>query len=266
MAALIAVSIGNTRTRVGVFVDGQLEPARALPNTDIAAIVEAVRAGGDAPIVMASVNDRVAAEIEAAAERQSGGGAKGEVARFGRDLAIPIQNSLEDDSTVGQDRLLNALGAFSRARQACVIVDCGTAMTVDFVDGEGVFQGGAIGPGVNMMLRALHEQTAALPQVQFEPSPAVHSEADAGAAFGKDTRRAMLLGVQAAAQGMVRVLVERYATAYGGYPQVVATGGDARALFEGLGGDELVEHIVPDLTLLGIEAAVRTLEEEGLES
>ncbi len=227
----------------------------AMENGDPGAIGKAI-AGlhSDAPIVMASVNDPVAAQVEGAVGR--------EVARFGRDLTIPIVNTLDDDSTVGQDRLLNALGAWSRAKQAIVIVDCGTAMTLDFVDGEGVFQGGAIGPGLNMMLRALHERTAALPEVAYEPSPGVASEADAGVAFGKDTRRAMLLGVQAAAQGMVRVLVERYATAYGGYPQVVATGGDARALFEGPGADELVEHIVPDLTLLGIEAAVKRIAEE----
>ena len=262
MASLIAVSVGNTRTRIGLFADaGIIEPAKALPNTDLAAITAAIREGAEAPVVMASVNEPVAAAIEAQYAK-AGLGEAGQIARFGRDIEIPIANALDDDSTVGQDRLLNALGAFSRASQAIVVVDCGTAMTVDFVDGQGAFQGGAIGPGLNMMLRALHEQTAALPQLAFEASPAVHSEAEANFAFGKDTRRAMLLGVQSAAQGMVRVLVERYATAYGGYPQVVATGGDARALFEGPGGDEVVEHIVPDLTLLGIEAAVKRIAEE----
>jgi type III pantothenate kinase len=255
MSALIAVSVGNTRTRMGLFVDGQIEPAVPLENGDVGAIAGAILGlHADAPVVMASVNDAVAGEIERRVAQ-----ARGEVARFGRDLSIPIRNTLDDDSTVGQDRLLNALGAWSKARQAIVVVDCGTAMTVDFVDGEGIFQGGAIGPGLNMMLRALHDQTAALPAVTFEASPVVQGEADAGVAFGKDTRRAMLLGVQSAAQGMMRVLVERYATAYGGYPQVVATGGDARTLFE---NDDLVEHIVPDLTLLGIEAAVRLLAEE----
>ncbi len=259
MAALIAVSVGNTRTRVGVFVEGQLDPAVALVNTDVAAIAAAIAGGHpDAPIVMASVNDPVASAIELETKKRR----EGEIARFGRDLEIPMVNALADDSTVGQDRLLNALGAFGRAGQACVIVDAGTAITVDFVDGEGVFQGGAIGPGLNLMLRALHEHTAALPEVVFEAVPAVRSEADAEGAFGKDTRGAMLLGVQSAAQGMVRALVERYATAFGGYPQVVATGGDARTLFEGPGGDDFIEHIVPDLTLLGIEAAVKRLAEE----
>jgi pantothenate kinase type III len=51
---------------------------------------------------------------------------------------------------------------------------------------------------------------------------------------------------------MVRVLVERYSEFYGAFPQIIATGGDARALFE---SDDLIENIVPDLTLLGIQSA-----------
>jgi type III pantothenate kinase len=256
MPDLLAVSIGNTRTRIGAFQGGQLEQSGALDNTeDLAA---AIRDFGPVPIVMASVNDPVASRLEQDLLRTA---PRPQVARFGRDLPIPIAKALDDDSTVGQDRLLNALGAYSRATQACVIIDCGTAITVDFVDGQGVFQGGAIAPGLTMMLRALHEHTAALPAITFEPTPAV-ADQPAPHAFGKDTRRAMLLGVQSAAQGLVRILVERYATAYGAYPQIIATGGDARALFEGPAADDIVEHIVPDLTLLGIEAAVRRLAED----
>jgi hypothetical protein len=62
----------------------------------------------------------------------------------------------------------------------------------------------------------------------------------------------MLVGVRGAARGLAHELIDRYAEFYGAYPQIVATGGDARALFE---GDEVIEHIVPDLTLLGIQAA-----------
>ena len=64
----------------------------------------------------------------------------------------------------------------------------------------------------------------------------------------------MLLGVQSAVHGLVRMLSERYAEYYEAYPQIIATGGDARVLFE---NDDLIEHIVPDLTLLGFEASCR---------
>lgn len=247
---LIAISVGNTRARLGLFRDQRLEQSDALAVGGVDAIVSAVLAlpavNKGAPVAIASVNlpaaDRIAAGLAAPVADRGG-----DIYRFGDDLAIPINTTLDDESTVGQDRLLNAIGAFSRAKQACIVVDAGTAITVDFVDGEGTFHGGAIGPGVNMMLRSLHERTSALPAVAFEPTPADRP-------FGKDTAGAMLLGVQSAARGMARILIERYAEFFGAYPQIIATGGDARALFE---NDDLVEHIVPDLTLLGMEAACR---------
>jgi len=248
---LVAVSVGNTRTRLGFFRGPQLEQSDAMANDDPAAVAAAILAlpasATGAPVVIASVNnpaaDRLVQELGPRLRERAGG----DIYRFGEDLPIPIVNALLDDSTVGQDRLLNAIGAFSRAEQACIVIDAGTAITVDFVDGQGVFQGGAIAPGLHMMLRSMHGQTAALPQVAFER---VGPETP----LGKDTRGAMLLGVQAAALGMVRVLIDRYAEFYGAYPQIVATGGDARTLFD---GDDLIENIVPDLTLLGIEAACR---------
>lgn len=248
---LLAVSVGNSRVQIGHFHGQTLESSLAVPADDVDAVCRAVlefEAEELTPVVIASVNPPVSIpliEQLAPAIRQRGGS----LHIFGRDLEIPFQTALEDASTLGQDRLLNALGAWSRAQQACIIVDAGTAVTVDFVDGQGVFQGGAIAPGLNMMLHALHHHTAALPTVRFEPVPDDQP-------FGKDTRRAMLLGAQASVRGMVRYLTERYSDAYGAYPQIIATGGDARTLFE---GDDLVEVIVPNLTLIGIQAACALL-------
>ena len=127
-----------------------------------------------------------------------------------------------------------------------MIVDAGTAITVDFVDGEGTFHGGAIAPGVRMMLRAMHEQTSALPMVE--------SLDELTEAFGRDTPQAMTLGALEFARGGVHRLIERYAGAFGAYPQIIATGGDAARLFR---SDEVIEHVVPDLQLMGIHEACR---------
>jgi type III pantothenate kinase len=97
-----------------------------------------------------------------------------------------------------------------------------------------------------MQLQALHEHTDGLPELRFR----VPDED----AFGRNTAQAMLSGVFHGIRGAVQRLIERYAERYGAYPQVVATGGDAQALFE---TDDLVDNIVPDLTLLGIAAAAR---------
>jgi type III pantothenate kinase len=212
----------------------------------IADLAEAARAIADlaqagTPVVVASVNDAAAATLE-----QVLGDLRVRLYRIGRDLAIDLRHTVDDIKGVGQDRLLCAIGAFQQARQACVVVDAGTAVTVDFIDGEGVFHGGAIAPGASMMLSALHERTAGLPEVEF-------ASLDEGAsAFGRNTRDAMLLGVHGAIVGLVHHLVERYATFYDAYPQIVATGGDAPALFE---NDPIIEHIVPDLQLVGIHTA-----------
>jgi type III pantothenate kinase len=251
---LLAVSIGNTRTRLGVFRGKELDQSSVVDNADPAALVAAVRGvemdRADAPVVFASVNEPAAEGLVGSL----GPAYAGRVHRFGRDLTIPIRRALPDASRTGHDRLLAALAAHARTQQACVVIDAGTAITVDFVDGEGVFHGGAIAPGVRMMLRSMHEHTAALPRVEF---PRTRVE-DAGP-FGQDTASAMILGVRSAAVGMARLLIDRYAEAFGAYPVVVATGGDAPALFE---GDPLIERIVPDLVLLGIHAACERLMDE----
>jgi type III pantothenate kinase len=245
--ALIAVAIGNTRTSFASFQGPRLaSEARTLPNSDpvlVARAIDTLVAGAaESVIVIGTVNPGMADTLESSLSGSSGE----RVYRLGRDLLIPIANALTDDSTVGHDRLLCALGAYTRAEQACVVIDAGTAITVDFVDGEGTFQGGVIAPGLNMMLAAMHEKTAALPKITFTPPDPTLGP------FGKETRHAMLLGTLNAARGLVRTMIEQYAEAFGAYPQIIATGGDAAALFE---GDDLVEHIVPELQLIGIAAA-----------
>ena len=264
--SLVLVSVGNTRTRFASVIaehgsGGRLEPSQVLVNDDAGAIAAAIaeaagKQEGEPTAMIASVNHPAAEQIENALHR-----ADVKVLRFGRDLQIPILHSLDDASTVGQDRLLDALGAFARSTQACIVIDAGTAVTVDFVDGQGTFHGGAIAPGVQMMLRALHEQTAALPLVTISREmlpPQTDSESDdAIPPFGKDTAHAIALGVASAVRGLVHHLIDRYAAFYKAYPRVVATGGDAPLLFE---GDPLVETIVPDLTLVGMLEAVQRLE------
>ncbi len=245
---LLAISVGNTRTQVGVFVDGKLlEQARAA-NAEPAEIESAVRqlwahiSGEEEPaIYIASVNDPVAQAVAEIAERVTGQSA----AWMERDVNIPIGRQLDPEALVGEDRLLSAAGAYEQLKQACVVIDAGTAVTVDFVDGAGTFQGGAILPGARMMLGAMHEKTAQLPQVSF---------ARPDEAIGHNTVEAMRSGVFHGIRGAVRELAEKYAETYQAYPKIIATGGDAAELFEGY---DLVEAIVPELTLLGMAAARR---------
>jgi type III pantothenate kinase len=255
---LLAVAVGNTRTRFGVFHGSELDEPLSLPNADMAALTAAVLKAAEGEhgvsIVISSVNPPAADALHKALDDAG----EQSVYRIGRDIQIPMQHTLDDASTLGQDRLLCAFGAYARAKQACVVVDAGTAVTVDFVDGEGAYHGGVIAPGAQMMLDALHEKTAQLPKMDLRDAGARNPEAGP---FGRNTREAMLLGVIHSIRGLVQYTVERYADFFGAYPQVVATGGDAAALF----GDEvsagIIESIVPDLQLIGILEVCRAVEE-----
>jgi len=247
--ALIAINVGNTRCQIGLVKDGHVDRQERFHNTDLGAIVPQVNAWWQeiastprAAIAMASVSDEHANRITSAIEDQC----SVEVYRVGVDLPVPIGAQLDPETITGVDRLLNAAAAFDTLQQACIVVDAGTALTIDFVDGEGTFQGGAIGPGAQMQLDSLARATANLPELKFR-----RPDADA---FGRSTAEAMLHGVFHGIRGAVQRLAETYAERYGAYPLVIATGGDAPMLFE---GDELIDRIVPGLTLMGIAASAR---------
>jgi type III pantothenate kinase len=241
--SIIAVSVGNTNTAFALCAGANAIDPASLPNADIPAIAAAIDHLAEEhdidTVVLATVNRTVSDQLARAI-----GSSLVDVLQINRDIPIPLQHTLEDAAiaATGQDRLLAAVAAYRIAGQACVVVDAGTAITVDFVDGKGTFQGGAIAPGLRMSLRALHEQTDALPEVAFA-SP------DAAIPFARNTTEAMLHGVFYGARGLVRQLAERYAIAYEAYPVIIATGGDAQTIFE---SEDLIERIVPELTLKGI--------------
>lgn len=252
---IIAISIGNTRTAVSIFessLAGQSRPETTrFDNTDLDAILNHIGAASktlttestDAIVALASVQTDVQDTLVQRLNEER----EIEVYVVERDIPVPVGRCLDPETIVGHDRLLNAAAAFDHLKQACVVIDAGTAVTVDFVDGEGTFHGGAIAPGARMQLAAMHDHADLLPDVTLA--------APDGEAFGHNTSQAMLHGVYYGIRGMVRHLIERYAEAYQAYPAIVATGGDAHLLFD---NDELIEHVVDDLTLRGIELTVRT--------
>lgn len=246
---LLAISIGNTRTRLGAFVEGRLTDTFTLDNgqldQDLDHAVERCYASlGRAPqamVLLASVNPPLTARVSQRVHQVIGRAPR----RVEQDVPIPIGRQLDREALVGEDRLLNAAAAYDVLKQACVVVDAGTAITIDFIDGAGTFHGGAIAPGARMMLDALHQRTAQLPEVE----PAKPLEA-----IGHNTVEAMRSGVFHGLRGMVRELTEQYAHHAGSYPMVVATGGDADLLFHGY---DLVDRVVPDLTLMGLAVCAR---------
>ncbi len=247
--SLIAIDVGNTCTHIGQFVEGRFEQSCRFGSGEVSDIVQQVlkwwKDIADLPqssVVLASVDAEAGKHIALAVEDQL----SIDVYRVEEDLPIPIGRQLDPETITGVDRLLNAAAAYEVVQQACVVIDAGSAVTVDFVDGEGTFHGGAIAPGATMQLQSMAEHTAALPEITF-----CQPDADA---FGRSTTQAMLHGVYHGIRGMIWKLVELYAQRYGAYPLVIATGGDAETLFA---DDELIDRCIPELTLMGIATTVR---------
>ena len=255
---VLAIQVGNSRIKLAVFRGEDPDEVVFIAKDDTAGAVEAatrlyetIGAEVDSSVVIASVNKPVSDALVGALRDQL----SCDIYMVPDDMPAPIGTCLDAGARPGIDRLLNAAAAYAKLKQACIVIDAGTCVTVDFVDGEGVFHGGAIAPGVRMQLKALHEQTAALPAIDFAVPE--------GTAWGSNTREAMLRGVYHGIRGLVWRLIEKYAEQYGGFPLVIATGGDSAALFS---DDELINQIVPDLVLRGVALAAKAALEPEQES
>ena len=161
--------------------------------------------------------------------------------KVGRDIKIPLENLCAQPQNVGDDRLMNAVAAFDRHKTACVVVDAGTAVTVDAVDGQGRFLGGAILPCSKMMAEALYGGTALLPRISLgrPESP-----------IGDDTEPAIRSGVYYGVVGAINELVRRIGEKLGGGSAVVLTGGAGKVFKDDLARVDDYDEL---LTLRGIK-------------
>jgi type III pantothenate kinase len=243
---LLVLNVGNTRLAVGAFVAGELSHVVRVPHAEKERWPDVIRDAwaqiselDDPAVAGASVNPGVMEAIEHVVGQVTGT----KVEWVGRDIDLPSKVLTDPPGETGVDRVCNVAAAFEQLGKACVVVDAGTAITVNCCNEKGDFLGGAIAPGAEMMFEALHDRTAKLPRVDFAVPQGV---------FGRSTKEAIRQGVYYGVRGMVKELVENYATELGVWPDLIATGGDAAKLFEGW---ELVHAVSPDLTLYGIALA-----------
>lgn len=144
-------------------------------------------------------------------------------------------------STIGADRLANAVAARHRYGVPVVALDFGTALTIDVVNGRACYIGGVIAPGLAAMTNYLHQRTALLPRISLGTSCR---------AIGRSTVEAMRIGVVRGYRGLVRELLQAVLNE----PDcsgacVVATGGYARLIASELPEIQIVD---PTLTLEGV--------------
>lgn len=156
------------------------------------------------------------------------------------DCLLPVAPRVDEGTQVGPDRLVNTASAFDRHGGDLVVVDFGTATTFDVVDDDGAYVGGAIAPGVNLSLEALHMAAAALPHVDISKPQRV---------VGTNTVACMQSGVFWGYVGLVREICARIQAERGSDMKIIGTGGLA-PLFQQT--EALFDEFEEDLTMHGL--------------
>jgi len=255
---LIALDIGNTNIKGAFFLDDTEQQITHLAANDgetegrlsqwladcweqVPQVRSAAEPAKDGAIVVSSVNpdwtERVRKICTDTLDEK--------IKVIGKDIPLPIETSVDNPFAVGTDRLVTAAAAYAVIEDAVVVADFGTAVTIDLVDESGVFVGGTISPGFEMSLRAMHRDTAKLPQITMQKPVSV---------YGASTEEAIRAGLYWSAIGLLETLCRKYAEEIGHWPHVILTGGSA-ALFKD--DCDFVDSYVPDLAVRGIVIAYK---------
>ncbi len=235
---VIIFDIGNTRTKTGVFEgDKLLEFRQWQPSQfeDIALYLRSFSVQKVAWLASGAAEKRLlfflkknysCTELTAA-------------------TPLPFRNLYRTPHTLGRDRMAAVAGASVLfPNKNCLVIDAGTCVTYDFLDEKNNYHGGSIAPGIKMRLRAMHEQTAALPLV--EPQEL------GGLLVGYDTETALRTGAQLGVSLEIEGFVAAYRAKFGQNIQVVLTGGDAELLASQIECETL--FLEPYLVLKGLRA------------
>ena len=252
MTALL-LDVGNTRLKWGVLEDGTIRRTGHISHASIresglAALTSKLPRDVDA--VMAS---NVAGPSFATRLAGVIGLHCGQDVHFAHSerSACGVTNGYRQPRRLGVDRWVAIIGAWAEFHKACLVVDAGTAVTIDAIDSSGQHLGGQIVPGIGLMREALAAHTSDLPKVTSRTMKA----AGGMDMFGNSTTAAITHGAFGAVVGAIE-----HATAAireGGYrkPGVVLTGGDASRILTALGG---APSHRPHLVLRGLAELVDT--------
>jgi type III pantothenate kinase len=258
----LAIDIGNTRAKLGVFECAKPGTTAKLPAciASMAVPIELRLEWGKIAAHFGQWNAKVAKAVVAGAypagvEKIVSGWPKGTwpvPVAVERAADLPLRVNVEHPDKVGIDRLLDAVAAnvLRAPADPAIVVDAGTATTVNLVTAEGVFEGGAILPGIELGARALHQFTALLPLIDVQSlvlNPVMP--------LGRNTPGAIGSGLWYGHIGAVRELVKRLSESAHQPPLLLVTGGNGRWLAPALGPGARFE---PDLALRGLAFAATT--------
>ena len=151
-----------------------------------------------------------------------------------------VRIDMDNPREVGPDRIVNAVAAHHLYGGPVIVIDMGTATTMDVVAKGGKYIGGAIAPGIAIATEALFTRTAVLPRIELSlPKKAI----------GRNTVAAMQSGIVFGYIGLIEGLINRIQAELDEKAKVVATGGFATLMAR---ATDLIDEVNPDLTLIGL--------------
>lgn len=210
----IAIDIGNTRIKVGVFEDDQLLQEKGF-NGGVQEWDDLLQEIQPQWAVISNVGADKEWVVDGLTRRSV------PLLRVNHQTPFPFSIDYYTPHTLGMDRVAGIAAAICLyPNSPCLVIDAGTCITYDFVSADKVYQGGAIAPGLLMRLKAMHEFTAKL------PLPELNWPADFE---GKSTVDSLLSGVCVGMADEINGRIARYTQRYGPL-QVILCGGDATIL------------------------------------
>ncbi len=245
---LLAIDIGNTVTKLGVFDDSELRATwqmatnvHRLADECAALLLNLLHHQGLAPtdikeVALCSVVAPLAITYEELAQRYF----HLSPLVVGAGIKTGVRIRMDNPREVGADRIVDAAAAHHLYGGPVIIIDLGTATTFDVVSKEGDYLGGAIAPGINTAAESLFTQTSVLPRVQL-----IHPKQ----AIGPNTVAAMQSGIVFGYVGLIEGMVARIQQELGEKAKVIATGGWAGLIRQ---ETKVIEEVNPDLTLIGL--------------
>ena len=262
MMNIIAIDIGSTNTRIGLFLDGKEDSIQSIPDQSEAQLREClVDAWRKIPVLESSKEGKRNGVIVVSSVRPASTDMVRQIAEecldekirvIGQDVPLPMSAWVDEPDKVGTDRIVSAAAAYAVVEDAVVVADFGTAVTIDLVDENGVFRGGVICPGFEISAQALKDNTALLPKVT------VHRPTGP---YGKNTADAINCGLYYSIIGAMEEIIRRYAEEIGRWPQTIITGAGAETIKEDC---PFVDNFVPNLVVRGIVLAyMKHIEEKS---
>ena len=231
----LLIDNSNSRTKFALSENGQLLPWRRIVDTQDLSIERVTKLLSTEDFDFATICSVVPAKRDLLTEALP---VPSHLVSNESNLGMKISYPTPDE--IGADRLANGVAALQKYGAPTVVIDSGTAVTFDVIEAPGLYAGGVIAPGLNLLTDYCSEKTALLPKIDlWEPDSFI----------GKSTTEAMNIGAIAGFRGLIREILTGLADELGNQPTVVATGGDAELLFRGI---RRINYVDPDLTIEGI--------------